>query len=159
MKKAESTEKLIKDIYTNKLQVATSSNLDKRILANSMNVLEKFKNIRSANPQPGIWSTVTRSKIAQIAVAAVIIIATCLFFMQQEQTGEIKIQQIIQTAKLPAELTTFASLSFAYRQGGMEMVEKICDKALKQAGQWPANISLQDFFEEINNGKTERTEL
>lgn len=159
MKKAKSTEKHIKKVYTNKLQVTTSSNLDKRILANSMNALEKVKSEKSANIQRNIWVIVAKSRITQVAAAAVIIIATCLFFMQQEQTGETKTQQITQTAKSPAELTTFASLSFAYRQGGMEMVEQMCDKALKMAGQRPANISTQEFFEEINNGKSERTEL
>jgi hypothetical protein len=141
-----------------KLKLKTSNNLDQRIHSQITNILAQPKTT-PANKQLGLWSTVSKSKIAQIAVAAVIIIATCLFFMQQEQTGEIKTQQITRTAKLPAELTTFASFSFAYRQGGMEMVEQMCDKALKMAGQRPANISLQDFFEEINNGKSERTEL
>jgi len=159
MKKAKSTEKHIKDIYTNKLHVTANSSLDKRVLTNSMNALEKLKDVMSANPQPGIWSTVARSRIAQLAAAAVIIIATCLFFIQQQQTREIKKQEITQTPKSPAELTTFASLSFAYRQGGMEMVEEMCDKALKMAGPRPASVSMQEFFEEINNGNSERKEL
>ena len=85
MKKAKNTEKLIKDIYTNKMQVTTSSNLDKRVLANSMNTLEKAKSEKSADTQPNILVIVAKSRITQVAAAALIIIATSLFFMQQEQ--------------------------------------------------------------------------
>jgi len=109
--------------------------------------------------QRNIWVIVVKSRITQVAAAVLIIIASCFFLAHQGQNGEIKTQQITQTVKSPAELTTFASFSFAYRQGGMEMVEKMCDKALKQAGQRPANISMQEFSEEINNEKSERTEL
>ena len=155
MKKAKSTEKLIKDIYTNKLRVTASSNLDERILANSISTLDKVNSKKSVSPRLGIWSTIARSRITQIAAAAVIIIATSLFFMQPEQPQEIKTQQITETAKSPAELTTFASLTFAYRQGGMEMVEQMCDKAIAMAGPQLSGISAQDLLSELN-GKIQK---
>ena len=105
-----------------------------------------------------VWMMM-RSPITKIAAVVVIIFASCLFLTHQGQNEEVKIQQITQRVKSPAELTTFASLSFAYRQGGMEMVDKMFEEALKMAGQQPAIISLQEFSEEINNGKSERTEL
>lgn len=106
-----------------------------------------------------IWKTIIKSRIARFAAATVMIIAICLFLTQYGPNKQVETQQIVRTTDYPAKLTTLATLSFAYRQGGMEMVEQMCDKALKMAGQRPANISLQEFFEEINNGKSERTKL
>ena len=106
-----------------------------------------------------IWKTIIKSRIARFAAAAAIIITICLFLTQYGPNKQLETQQIVRTTDSPAKLTTLATLSFAYRQGGMEMVEQVCDKALKMAGQRPANISMQEFFEEINNGKSERTEL
>lgn len=98
-----------------------------------------------------LWQIIIKSRGLQIAAAAVIIIATCIFLISYGKNGKIKTQQITKAERAPAELTTFASLNFAYQRGGMEMVEQICDKALKMAGQRPANISMQELFEENNN--------
>lgn len=152
MKKDKNTEKLIKDVYTNKMQVTTSSGLDKRILANSMSTLDKAKSEKSADTQPNILIIIAKCRITQLAAAAVIIIAISVFLMRPQQTKEIKTQQITQTVKSPAELTTVGSLIFAYRRGGMERLEQICDKAIAMAGPQPAGISMQEFLEEINNG-------
>lgn len=106
-----------------------------------------------------VWKTVVKSRITKFAAAAVIIIAVSLFIIHLSPDKHGDSVKVVEARKSPAELTTFASLTFAYRQGGMEMVEQMCDKALKMAGQRPANVSMQEFFEEINNGKSERTEL
>lgn len=148
MKKAKSTEKLIKDVYTNKIHVTTNSNLDKRILANSMSTLEKVKSKKPVNSQLSIWRIIAKSKIAQITAAAVIIIAVSLFLVQQKQPGEIEKQQIIQELKSPAEITTFASLTFAYRQGeGMEMVEIIFDEAERKVS--PMRTAIDQLICEL----------
>ena len=159
MKKAKSTEKLVRDIFANKMRVTTSRNLDERILANSISKPDEVKSKKSAISQLSIWSIVAKSKIAQIAAAAVIIIAACIFLTQQEQAQDSRIQQFIQAAESPGELTTFAALTFAYRRGGMEMVEQMCDRALDLAGPQPVSISMQELLEELNNGNSERKEL
>ena len=152
MKKAKSTEKLIKDIYTDKLQVTTSSNLDEKVLANSMSILDKVKSKKSAIPQPGIWSVVTKSKIAQIATAVVVIVATSLFLVQQEQPGEIQTQKITKTSKSPSELLTIASLNLAYRHGGIKAVEEQSLKALGMVAVANSNIKQLQIEYFKNNG-------
>ena len=109
--------------------------------------------------QPSVWGAILRSPIAKLAAAAVIILAIGLLAVHRRPVERIEPAEVLQVSRPPAEFTTFASLSFAYRQGGMEMVEQMCDKALTMAGPRPAKISMQEFFEEINNGKSERTEL
>lgn len=131
--------------------------------ASHQHQIERFKaSVSQEAPvlrKPYLLQMIKQSRVTRITAAAAIIIAMCILFVHHEQAGDIKTQQITKTEKSPAELTTLASLSFAYHQGGMEMVEQMCDKALKMAGQRPANISMNEFVEEINNGKTERTEL
>lgn len=153
MRPAENIEKLIKD-----LRYKAGPRTYNKIFGKVLQALENKQKQKTAITQ-NTWRIIIKSPVIKLAAAAVIIIASCFFLTHQGQNGGIKTQQITQTAKSPAELTTFASLIFAYRQGGMEMVEKMCDKALKMAGQRPANISMQEFFEESNNGKPERTEL
>ena len=156
MKKAKSTEKHIREVYANKLQVTTNSNLDKRVLANSMNVLEKLKNIRSANPQLGIWSTVARSKIAQIAVAAVIIIAIGLFLVEHHPPEQPENHTKTQVAKSPVEMLTAVSLDIAFRKGGMEAVDDQFKKAFKLLEPRPKKLSVQQLLSEFNgNGENQ----
>jgi hypothetical protein len=64
-----------------------------------------------------------------------------------------------QVSASPADLTTFASFSFAYRRGGMEMIEQMCDKALAMSGPRLAGISMHEFLEENNHEDSERTKL
>jgi len=159
MKKAKSTEKYIKDIYADKLQITTSSNLDKRVLANSMSTLEDLKDEYSANTHPNIWRTIVKSRITKLAAAAVIIIAISFLVVRFSPNKPSDTVKIAQAGKSPAELTTLGTLSFAYRRGGMEMVEKMCDKALTMAGPRPAEISIQDLLENYNGKNPERTKL
>ena len=133
MKKAKNTEEHIKDIYTNKMQVRTSSDLDERVLANSMSTLEKVKSEKSANIQRNIWVIVAKSKITQVAAMFIVLSAICLFTLSDK--GEIEQPetagpQVAVRAKTPSELVSLVSLNIAFRDGDdMEAVEKQFDKA------------------------------
>ena len=69
MKPADRINELI-----NKSDVTTSSDTDKRILADALVQLEKLKQKKSAATQPNIWRTIMKSRISKLAAAAVIII-------------------------------------------------------------------------------------
>ncbi len=76
MKRTKKIEKHIKNIYTNKMQLTTSADLDKKILANSLDTLEELKNKKSAIIRPNAWRIIMKSKIQKfVTVAAVILIA------------------------------------------------------------------------------------
>ena len=118
--------------------------------------IRQFHKQTEYSAKTNLWKTIIKSPITKLTAAAVIILTISLILNQKQP--QTKPRQT-QTAKSPAQLTTLASLSFAYRQGGMEKFEQICDKALKMAGPRPATISMQDFFEETNKGNSERKEL
>lgn len=94
---------------------------------------------------PNIWRTIVKSRFTKFAAAAVIIIAVSLIGFQSSTDKKSKSAENAKAVVSPAELTTFASLSFAYRRGGMEMVEKMCDKASIMAGPRPVKISVYEF--------------
>ena len=69
MRPADNLRKSFKELH-----VPTSAKLDEQINVEIYRALVKAKNIKSANPLPNIWRIITKSRIAKIAAAAVIII-------------------------------------------------------------------------------------
>jgi len=108
-----------------------------------------------------VGRTIFKSPITKLAAAAVIIIAVGLFLVHRGPDEQIKPTEVAKVTKSPAEMMTMASLTFAYRRGGIEAVEEICDKAFKMVGPRPASLSVRQLLEELNgNGKnSERTKL
>jgi hypothetical protein len=109
--------------------------------------------------QPNVWRMIWKNPITRIAAAVVIIVNVSFLIVLLNPNKQAGTAKTAQYHISPAELTTFASLSFAYRKGGMEMVEQMCDKALTMAGPRPAKISMQDLLEKNNGKNPERTKL
>jgi hypothetical protein len=94
-----------------------------------------------------VLSIVMRSRITQVAAAAVFIIAVGLFIAHLDHRGQQR-GQPEQLAKSPAEMVTSASLRTAYNRGGMEALEEQCDRAARMLGQ--GLLSMKDVVEESN---------
>lgn len=121
-------------------------------------ILQSLSGQDSSRRQPSVWRIVRQSPITKLAAAAVIIVAIG-FFIAHRGPREQEPVQIAKADKSPAELMTLMSLHFAYRQGGIEGVEEICDKAFKRVGPRPARVSIQELLEEFNGQDFERTKL
>ena len=102
-----------------------------------------------------VAKTIKKSRLAKVAAAAVIILAVSFLIVLLNPNKQGETVEVSQAVKSPAELTTFASLTFAYRKGGMEAVEQICDKALAMAGPPLSGISVQNLLGEFN-GKIQK---
>ena len=50
----------------------------------------------------------------------------------------------------PAQLVSMISLATAFRQGGMEGLDKQCDRALERLGPRPTSVSVQELLKDIN---------
>ena len=94
-----------------------------------------------------VLSIVMRSRIAQVAVAAVFMIAVGLFIARPGHDRQPQ-REPDQWAKSPAEMVTSASLRMAYNRGGMEALEEQCDRAARILGQ--GSLSMVDLFEDLN---------
>ena len=61
-------------------QMASSPEVDRRILADALADLEKRRQERALRPRPAVWRIVMRSKMVKIAAAAVLVVAVLLGF-------------------------------------------------------------------------------
>ena len=145
MKKNKNTEKLIKDIYTSKMKLTTTSDLDKRILENSMNTLEK---VMTQKPTPIQWNL--RLRIPQIAALVIVLSAICLFTVSDRTEIE-QTKQVVVKDKTPGELMSVISLSAVFRDGGMQAIEEQFKKAEKKTkpGQ-KKSLTLENLICELN---------
>ena len=100
--------------------------------------------------QVNIWRRTIQNRITKLAAAAVIIIAVGLFLVYRGPGEQVKPTEVAKVAKSPAEMMTMASFTFAYRHGGMEAVEEICDKAFKMMGPQPIRLSVRELSKELN---------
>jgi hypothetical protein len=156
MRPKENMEEFIK---SRKRHIATNTDTDKRILDDSFGAMEAAK-AELTGGRPNLLSVLLGSRVTRLAAAAVIIVA--IGFVVHRISREHTDGQITsEPAKSPSEMLTFMSLTMAYRQGGIEAVEKQCEQAVELLGPRTKNLSVRELFEEFNsNGDNpERTEL
>ena len=105
---------------------------------------------RDSVRQPSILKVILKSPLTKVAAAAVIIISISFFTARQDPTKKADTTTVSKITKSPVEVLTVASLTIAYRQGGMEAVEKQYEKASEMRGAKPTEISLQELLAEFN---------
>ena len=93
-----------------------------------------------------VLGMVLRSRILQVAAAAVFVIAAGLLIAY---LGPGKRQER-RAAKSPAEMVSAISLRMAYNRGGMEALERQCDEAVKLLGPSRPSSSLADLAGDLN---------
>jgi hypothetical protein len=146
-------------IKSRKRHIATNADTDKRILDDSFGAMEAAKTELSGG-RPNLWSVLLASKVTRLAAAALIIVA--IGFVGHRISREHTDAQITsESARSPAEMLTFMSLTMAYRQGGIEALEKQCEQAVELLGPRIKDLSIGGLLEELNsNGmNSEGTEL
>jgi len=154
MKSAKKIKQLIKEF-----NVTTNAKMDQRIRYDVSEIIRKSKHAKPDYSLLSIRQFVAGSRTTKFAAAAVIIIAFSTFIVHlsmESNNGNIKPAEAVQS---PAKFTALGTLSFAYRRGGMEAVEEICDKALKKTGARSDGLSMQELLEERNGGNRKRTKL
>jgi len=95
MKPSKDIEKRIRDIYTHRLQVKASENLDQRVMANSQNALDDLQKKNSAHTQPNIWRIAMHSKITKLAAAAAVIALAAIIGISQFAGGTVTFADVI----------------------------------------------------------------
>ena len=147
MKPTEKMEKLIK---TKRPRITTDTEMDTRLLHNSFAAMEETIQAKSADYKPNLWSIIIRSRITKLAAAAVIVLVVGLFVARRIPDEQMDKPTRPEVAESPGEMMTAMSLNIAYRKGGMEEVEKQCDKAFEMLGPRPGSITVQEILAEFN---------
>ena len=99
---------------------------------------------------PNVLKVILKSPLAKLAAAAVIIIAISFFIVHQNPGEKADTTIISKVPKSPAEMQAILSLSIAYRRGGIEAVDRQCQKAIEMLGPRPAEITIQQILTEFN---------
>jgi len=93
---------------------------------------------------------ILKSSITKLAAAALIILAIGFLMIHLDSGEKVDTSDITTVKKSPAELLTVASLNIAFRRGGIEAVEKQCDKAIDKLGPRPAMITVRELLGGFN---------
>ena len=99
---------------------------------------------------PNVLKVILKSPLTKLAAAAVIIIAISFFTAHQVPTEKADTTIISKVPKSPAEMQAILSLSIAYRRGGIEAVDRQCQKAIEMLGPRPPEITIQQILTEFN---------
>ena len=100
--------------------------------------------------QPNILKVFLKSPLTKIAAAAVIIVAIGFFIVHQRPSEQADTTIVSKATKSPAEMQATLSLSIAYRRGGIEAVDRQCQKAIEMLGPRPEEITIQQILTEFN---------
>jgi len=104
---------------------------------------------RSAQRKLSLWGKVSASPITKLAAAAVTIVAIGLCIAKRSSREQER-PRIAHSAKSTVEMMTEMSLMGAYRRGGMEAVEKQCERAFEKVRLRPGNLSVEQMLAEPN---------
>ncbi|MFZ2148634.1 MAG: hypothetical protein WAV28_15575 [Sedimentisphaerales bacterium] len=147
-----------KFVRVRKPYVTTSREMDKRTLNDSFAAMEQTIRVKSADHKPSTPRIITLSRMMKLTAAVAVIIMAISFFIAHQGPGEQADTTVSQVIKSPAEMLTATSLIIAFRRGGIEAIEKQCDKALEMQKPPLDKLDIKELFTEIEID-LERTEL
>jgi hypothetical protein len=105
---------------------------------------------RTQKPRPVAIAWYCAAGFTAAAAAAVIIVAALLAVYSRPTQYETPPIQVAGTSKSPAEMLTWMSLNTAYRKGGLNAVDKECEKALESLQTRQLRLSVEDVLAELN---------
>ncbi|MHC4242267.1 MAG: hypothetical protein ACYSU4_07690 [Planctomycetota bacterium] len=143
MRPKENIEEFVK---VRKPDVTTSHEMDKRTLDDSLAAMEQTIRAKSSDHKPSTARIITLGRMIKLTAAAAVVIAGISIFVHQGPGEQNNTNIIAYTIDSPAEIMTMKSLTIAYRRGGIEGIEKQCEKALKILGPQPASLPLAELY-------------
>ncbi len=99
---------------------------------------------------------ILKNPVTKLAIAAVIIITVSLFIAYLGPDEQTPTDKDIIIAKSPVDMTSFLSMSLAYKKSGLPGLEEHCEKAAETMNKNTPNITLSDILKELNNNRNAR---
>ena len=131
MRPVKDIEKLVKQFH-----ITPTPHKRDKTLADALNAQCQSNPKTESETSFDIWRIIIKNRIVQLAAAAVVLIAVCWFAVSNktepvpQKTKESMVT--VKPQKTPAELTSVISLNMAFRDGGMDAVERQFQKAGKK---------------------------
>jgi hypothetical protein len=90
-----------------------------------------------------------RGSIGRLAIAAAVVATLGIFLIGQLEPVPDR-PTVRPDSTSPAQMVSMISLSAAFRQGGMEGLDRQCNRALERLGPRPNSVSMQELLKDIN---------
>ncbi len=103
-----------------------------------------------------LWKFILKNPVTKLAIAAVIIITVSLFIVHLGPNEQKPTDKDIIIAKSPADMTSFLSMSLAYKKSGLAGLEEHCEKAAETMNKKTPKITLSGILKELNNNRNAR---
>jgi hypothetical protein len=146
--KVRSTKKIEKRIKN--VNIVIDSERSKKVFSNILQAFEKSKAKEFASDRPNTSRMILRSPVTKLAAAAAMIItAVSLLIICKSPHDPIANSKVMKFTNSPAEMLTATSLIIAFRRGGIEAIEKQCDKALEMQKPPLDKLDIKELFTEI----------
>lgn len=129
MKSADEIKRFFKNAA-----IETNPETDREVLDKVLGACGKTADTETL-PERSAWRIIAKSGITQVAVVLIVLSAICLLTLsdkgetEQHEAAGLEIAVISET---PAELVSVIALNMAFRDGGMQAIEKQFDKAEKK---------------------------
>jgi hypothetical protein len=111
--------------------------------------------------KPHPTARILRSSLGKVAIAAAIIVAAGVLLAGRlgiaPKKSSPEPQPVAQQS--PAQMVSMISLSAAFRSGGMEGLDRQCERALERLGPRPTSVSMQELLKDISGKGQERTSI
>jgi hypothetical protein len=104
----------------------------------------------SSARQPNIRAVFFHHRLTKLAAAAVILVAIGLVVTYLGPGKPIAPENGRIVGNSPSEMLSMMSLTIAYRRGGMEELERQCDKAVELLGPRLARISFREVLDDLS---------
>jgi len=143
MKPEKNIEEFVK---SEKPHVTTGGEMDERTLTDSFEAMDET--IRAGKPSAA--GTILRSRAARLAAAAVIIVTISFFIVYPDPGEKDEIVEVPKVTASPAEMQSILALNIAYRQGGLEAVDRQCQIATEMLEPRPAEVTIETMLTEFN---------
>jgi len=120
---------------------------------------------RSEQPdQSGTRRTVRlvlRASMGKLAVAAAVIVAAGTLLVGRFGLGPGRPVMAPQSVDFqsPARIVSMIAFSAAFRRGGIDELDRQCDRALERLGPRPNGVSMQELLKDISGLERERTSI
>lgn len=118
----------------------------------------EFQTLQGRSAQPSQSGTghavrlILRGFMGKLAIAAAVLATAGILLLGRH--GAVPVQPVAGLQPVarqsPAQMVSMISLSAAFRQGGMEELDKQCDRALERLGPRPNSVSMQELFKDLN---------
>ncbi len=95
---------------------------------------------------------VLKSQFGKVAIAAAIVITASVLVVSRSGSTSVPPGpgSLSRAQPSPAQMVSMISLSAAFRRGGIDELDKQCDRALKKLGPRPNSVSMQELLREMN---------